>query len=272
MPIAFSSFLANSRRNGYVWVMTLKDALGLKKGEILSLIGAGGKTTTLFCLAHELWEKGEKVLVTTTTKMFKPAKPHVHKLFLAQDLKALVDQLTKIKEPLIIGAGYGLNDARKLNGLPPEWFDTLKHNGGMDSILIEADGAAMKPFKVPADYEPLVPDRSDLTVWVMGIKVLGQPLTPQWVHRAERATALLGVEPGTPLTEDLILRLVKNPQGCLKGIPSKSRKAACINQADSTEEVKQATALGRALLRCGIERVVITSYLDKDSVKEVITR
>ena len=251
--------------------ITLKKALGLKKGEMLSLIGAGGKTTTLFCLAHELWEKGEKVLVTTTTKMFKPAKPHVHKLFLAQKLEALVGELKKIKEPLIIGAGYGLDDATKLNGLPPEWFDTLKDNGGMDWILIEADGAAMKPFKVPADYEPLVPSRCDLTVWVMGIKILGQPLTPQWVHRAERAASLLGVEVGTPVTEDLIVRLVKNPQGCLKGIPSKSRKAACINQADSAEEVKQATALGRELLRCGIERVLITSYLDKDVVREVIT-
>lgn len=252
--------------------MTLEEAFGLQRGEMLSLIGAGGKTTTLFCLAHGLWERGEKVLVSTTTKMFKPAKPHVHKLFLAQDLAALVDELTKIKEPLIIGAGYGLDDATKLNGLPPEWFDALKDNGGTDWILIEADGAAMKPFKVPADYEPLVPSRCDLTVWVVGIKILGQPLTPQWVHRAERAVSLLGVEPGTPLTEDLILRLVKNPQGCLKGIPSRSRKAACINQADSAEEVKQATALGRALLRCGIERVVVTSYLDKEPVKEVITK
>jgi len=197
---------------------------------------------------------------------------HVHKLFLAQNLAALVDELRKIKEPLIIGAGYGLDDATKLNGLPPEWFDTLKDNGGIDWILIEADGAAMKPFKVPADYEPLVPSRCDLTVWVMGIKILRQPLTPQWVHRVERAASLLGVELGTPVTEDLIVRLIENPHGCLKGIPLKSRKVALINQADSAEEMKKAGDLGRALLRCGIERVVVTSYLDKDPVKEVITR
>ena len=72
--------------------MTLKEALGLKKGKMVSLIGAGGKTTTLFFLARELWEEGGKVLVTTTTKIFKPAKPHVHKLFLVQDPKALVVQ------------------------------------------------------------------------------------------------------------------------------------------------------------------------------------
>ena len=251
--------------------MALKEALGVKKGEMVSLIGAGGKTTTLFSLAHELWEEGGKVLATTTTKMFKPAKPHVHKLFLAQDPEALVSELTRIKEPLIIGAGYGLDDARKLNGLPLEWFDALKNRGGMDWILIEADGAASRPFKVPAEHEPVVPEGCDLTVWVMGIKVLGQPLTAEWVHRAEKAAALLGVELETVVTEDLLLRLVENPFGCLKGIPPESRKVALINQADSAEEVRTASTLGRALIKQGIERVVITSYLDKDAVKEVIT-
>lgn len=250
--------------------MTLKEALGLKRGEMLALIGAGGKTTTLFYLAHELWEAGEKVLVTTTTKIFKPTKPHVHKLYLAQELEPLLDELAKIKEPLIVGAGSGLDDAGKLTGLPLEWFDRLREKQ-TDWILIEADGAAGRPFKVPEDHEPVVPYDCPLTVWVMGVKVLGQPLTPQWVHRAERAAELLGANMGTTVTEDLILKLVKNPLGCLKGIAPKSRKVALINQADSTEEAKQASSLGKALLGHGFEQVVITSYLDKDPVKEVIT-
>ena len=56
--------------------MQLKEALGLRRGGMVSLIGAGGKTTTMFRLAHELREDSWKVLVTTTTKIFKPAKPH----------------------------------------------------------------------------------------------------------------------------------------------------------------------------------------------------
>lgn len=251
--------------------MSLREALGLKKGEIVSLIGAGGKTTTLFSLAHELWEGGGRVLVTTTTKIFKPAKPHVHKLFLAQELDALLDQLAEIKEPLIVGVGSKLDDAGKLVGLPVQWFDVLQKKSGIDGILIEADGAAMKPFKVPADHEPVVPGECALAIWVMGINVLGRPLAPHYVHRAQRAAALLGVELGMPVTDDLIIRLVENPLGCLKGIPPESRKVALINQADSPEEVKKASDLGRALLRYGIERVVVTSYLDKDPVKEVIT-
>ncbi|MBI4490819.1 MAG: putative selenium-dependent hydroxylase accessory protein YqeC [Deltaproteobacteria bacterium] len=249
--------------------MTLKEALGLKE-KMLSLIGAGGKTTTLFRLANELWEEGGKVLVTTTTKIFKPTKPHVQKLYLAQDLEALLSELANIKGPVIVGVGHGLDDAGKLIGLPPEWFDLLEKSERADWILIEADGAASLPFKVPAEHEPVVPERCPLTVWVMGIKVLGQPLTSTSVHRAERAAALLGVELGTPVTPDHILHLLGNPLGCLKGVPPKSRKVALINQADSTEEVKKARDLGHAFIRQGIDRVVITTYLDKDPVKEVI--
>ena len=50
--------------------MLLPDALGVTRGEMVSLIGAGGKTTTLFRLAKELRDQGCKVMVTTTTKIY----------------------------------------------------------------------------------------------------------------------------------------------------------------------------------------------------------
>ena len=56
------------------------------------------------------------------------------------------------------------------------------------------------------------------------------------------------------------------------GVPPRCRKIALINQADTPEEVKQASHLGHEMIRCGIERAVITSYLEGDPVKEVITK
>src|SRR4030067_2612685 len=44
-------------------------ALGLEQARLISLCGAGGKTTLMFCLAREFVEAGERVLVTTTTKI-----------------------------------------------------------------------------------------------------------------------------------------------------------------------------------------------------------
>jgi len=249
--------------------MFISEAVGFQRGEMVALIGAGGKTTTLFRLAKELRERGLKVLATTSTKIFKPTTPHVDRLFLIADVDAFLAESAMIKAPVIIGAGY-IVDNGKLVGLSSTWLDTLHRSGQFDAILVEADGAASRLFKVPSEIEPVVPAQCALTVWIMAIKVLGKPLEATWVHRPERAIALLGSTAGATVTEEAIVQLVQNPAGCLKGVPPTSRRVALINQADSPKESDQARSLGRNLLRLGIERVVITSYLSDDPVKEVV--
>ena len=249
--------------------MTLAESLDIQKGTLVSLIGAGGKTTTLFHLARELHANGGKVLVTTTTKIFKPNKPHVDRLFLVQDADALISACQAISRPAIIGAGYGIDDDGKLIGLPATWLDQIEKNGQFDNILVEADGAASRLFKVPSELEPVVPSLSRLVVWVMAIKILGKPLDANTVHRAERAAELLAAQPGTILTEEHIVRLLAHREGCLRGIPAASRKAALINQADGVEEIEAARKLASALLRLGFQRVVITSFLSDNPVKNM---
>ena len=250
--------------------MQLAEALDLRRGEMTALIGAGGKTTTMLRLAKELREQGWKILVTTTTKIFKPAKPHVDRLFLVEDIDDFANASAHIGAPATVGAGYGVNEEGKLLGLPAAWLDRLNATGTYDAILVEADGAASRLFKLPSENEPVIPSSCRLTIWLMAIKILGKSLDPEWVHRAGRAADLLGDMPGALMTEELVLNLVKHPAGCLKGIPSTSRKVALINQADGEAEVKAARSLGKNFLRCGVDRVVISSFMSDDPVKELL--
>ena len=251
--------------------MSLKEDLRLEPGQMTALIGAGGKTTTLFWLAKELRDDGGKVLVTTTTKIFKPAKPHVDRLFLVQDAEAFQAEAAKIAAPAIIGAGYSVDDEGKLSGLPSAWLDQLQQSSQFDAILVEADGAASRLFKVPSEIEPVVPKSCAMVIWVMAIKVLGKLLNTDSIHRPERAIALLGISQTTQLTKEHILQLVKDPLGCLKGVPAHCRKVALLNQADSPGEIETAKELARDLVRLGFERVLITSYLTDHPVKAVTT-
>jgi molybdenum cofactor cytidylyltransferase len=251
--------------------MHLKEALGLQTREMVALVGAGGKTTTLYRLAKELRDSEAKILVTTTTKIFQPTKPHVDRLFLVEAVEALLAAGETIEGPVVIGAGYRLDEEGKLLGLPLNWFDDLQKSGHFDHVLIEADGAASRLFKVPSEIEPVIPADCHLVVWIMAIKVLGKPLHPSAVHRAERAAALLDLPADTPLTSEHINQLVRHPSGCLKGIPTRSRKIALLNQADSPEEVDKARDLARDLIHLGLERAIITSYLTSDPVKDIVT-
>ena len=252
--------------------MQLTEALGFRRGEMAALIGAGGKTTTLFRLAQELRSQGNKVLVTTTTKMFKPNKPHVDRLFLVADLAALTEACAAIPAPVVIGAGMAINDEGKLLGMPAAWLDEMNRSKQFDAILVEADGAASRLFKIPGDGEPVVPATSQLTLWLMAIGVLNKPLDAAWIHRAERATSLLAVDKNALMTEERIVKLVKHPAGCWKGTPAASRRVAVINQADSPQQVDEARSLAQKLLGCGIERTVITSYAGQEPVKEILLR
>jgi probable selenium-dependent hydroxylase accessory protein YqeC len=252
--------------------MYLAEAVDLRRGEMTALIGAGGKTTAMFRLAKELRDQGCKVLVTTTTKIFKPTKPHVDRLFLIEDIDDFLDASGQIDPPVTVGAGRGVNEEGKLLGLPVEWLDRLDQAGKYDGVLIEADGAASRLFKFPSENEPVIPSRCRLTIWLMAIKVLGKSLDPEWVHRAERVAQLIGGTPDALVTEELVLNLVKHPAGCLKGIPSASRKVVLINQADSEAEVEAARRLGENFLRNDVDRVVISSFIGDDPVKELLTQ
>ena len=210
--------------------MLLTEALGFHRGDLVALIGAGGKTTTLFHLAQELCNQGNKVLVTTTTKMFKPNKPHVDRLFLVEDLAALTEACAATPAPVIIGAGMGINDEGKLLGMPAAWLDELNQSKQFDAILVEADGAASRLFKIPGDGEPVIPGTSQLTLWLMAIGVLNKPLDAAWIHRAERAISLLAVDEKELMTPELVVKLVTHPAGCWKGTPAASRRVAVINQ------------------------------------------
>jgi molybdenum cofactor cytidylyltransferase len=250
--------------------MQLKEALGLREGEMVSLIGAGGKTTTMLHLAKELRDAGKKVLVTTTTKIFKPSKPHVDRLFIVEDVDALLREAAKLDPPLIIGAGSKL-DHDKLIGLPARWLDEIATSRQFAAVLVEADGAGSRLFKVPSEFEPVVPNSTGLTIWVLSIKVVGKSLEATSVHRAETAAALSSASLGTPVTEEMILNLARHPEGCLKGIPAASRKSVMINQADSPEELERAKNLGKVLLQLDFDRVVVNSFADSGLSNEVIS-
>lgn len=50
--------------------MTLADALAMQAEEAVALVGGGGKTTALFCLAREVVDRGGRAITTTPTRIF----------------------------------------------------------------------------------------------------------------------------------------------------------------------------------------------------------
>ncbi|MGL5589765.1 MAG: selenium cofactor biosynthesis protein YqeC, partial [Aeromonas veronii] len=193
---------------------------------LISLCGAGGKTSTLFWLAEYFYKQGKRVLITTTTRMFLPAPSHYRELIIETDP---VRQLTRCQTlpdgPALVALFSHLDERTgKVAGPTPQQIDLIKGQQRFDLILVEADGAHHKLLKVPALHEPCIPQSSDWVIALTGGAMVGAQADPQQIHRWAELQALCGIEAGDPIDWALFHQLLSHPEGLFKGTPARARR------------------------------------------------
>ena len=242
--------------------------LTVEKG-IIALYGAGGKTTLLERLARELAGMGEKVLLTTTTKILRPAGiPAV----INDDLEAAAAALReKFHRYNLVALGSSLLSGNKFVGIDSAWAKELLAGGPASYIIIEADGAARKPIKGYASFEPVLPWEANLIVPVQGIDALGLPLEEKNVHRAELFAQATGAPLGEPLAPLHFSRSLLQMIARGRKQSPRARIVPLINKVDLLPE--------RGLLRTLtaepassplVDRVLFTALQEENPVKFVL--
>lgn len=201
---------------------------------VVSLVGAGGKTSVMFDLARHFAGRGERVVSATTTKICTPELAQSPAWLCAED-KA--DWLGRVRAELDRHGHVTLGrattpDGTKLVGLSGEQVRTLADSRLASLILIEADGAARRPLKAPAAHEPVVPERTGVLLGVMGLLSLGRSLDEATVFRSELLAGLADTPLGAPVTETTLVRLALHPQGLFKDCPQGALRVCLLSQAD----------------------------------------
>jgi molybdenum cofactor cytidylyltransferase len=226
--------------------LKLSCALRVQRGDVVALVGAGGKTSAMFCLGHELAGRGWRVVSTTSTHLGADQVTQVPHAVVqsTQEIACLAHRIWP--HTLLVGP---INPkTNKASGLPPGLIARIPFLLGVDVVINEADGARMLPFKAPADYEPVITPGTTLVVPVVGIDAIGQALDATHVHRPERVAALTGAEPGQAITPELVAAVLTHPQGGLKDVPPQARVVALVNKVQSAQELHVAERLADLLL------------------------
>jgi probable selenium-dependent hydroxylase accessory protein YqeC len=241
---------------------SLGQALMLGDGGVISLVGAGGKTSLMFKLAHELSKTGEPVLTTTTTKIFEPGPDQSSCVIVSDSVTGLLGQAQELidKHPHVTMACNRLPEAGKLGGISPEAVDSIWKSHLFRWIVVEADGAAGRPLKAPADHEPVIPDCTSCLVGLAGLSAIGQPLNDQWVFRPERFAELAGMSRNSGVSETAIADVFTHKNGIFKDAPAKAPRIVFLNQADTPENRAAGQRIVRLLTEktnTGIKRVII---------------
>jgi probable selenium-dependent hydroxylase accessory protein YqeC len=236
-----------------------RDAFDLGESEHIALVGGGGKTTTLWSLARELCAAGPTI-VTTTTKAGAPPDDVVlvdwERELPDRSLHPLV-AAAFARSPLI-AVGAGVREGR-LRAVSPEIADELFFRCGARYVINEADGARMKPFKAPAEHEPVLASTTTLLVVVVGLDALGLPIDEEHLHRPERIAALSGASPGAPLRPEHVAAVVREYEARCAEVDESARFAVLINKADAGPSSPGVDLLAQALARVELAALVAAS-------------
>ena len=212
----------------------------LDKKHIVSIVGAGGKTTVMYQLAEHFAKQGKKVLVTTTTHIWQPASNFAQSV-------AEVEALWQEGSYAVVGsveAGTG-----KLTQLPEELFGN--YCSLADLVLIEADGAKGFPCKAPAENEPVLLDISDTVIAVMGLDALHKPIS-EGCFRLEKVQEILEVSSEHKLTEDDAVKLLLSKQGACKNVGQREFYIV-LNKCDDKDRLKSALKIESLLEQEGFD-------------------
>lgn len=183
---------------------------------VIGIVGAGGKTTLMMKLANEYASRGLKVLVTTTTHIYKPEKNYANSFLEVEELWQ--------------SGGYAVvgKDGEKLS--PLESGILSSYMSQADITIYEADGSKQLPCKAPAAHEPVLLDETDIVIDVVGISALGKQIK-DCCHRVEKVCKLLGKSQDDVLVVDDIITLASSEFGGRKNVGNRDYYVV-INQCD----------------------------------------
>ncbi len=233
----------------------------MKRGDVVSFVGGGGKTTSMFRLAEELSAAGLRVVTTTTTHISEEQVQFAPAVIKLEELEVLGARLDQYGHCLLIGPPDGKG---RVHGASPQLIASLRARDYVDVVLVEADGSRSLPFKAPASHEPVVPDATTILSPIAGLNVLGQPLDEAHVHRAEIAAALARQPLGSAVSPQTVARVLAHAEGGAKQLPASARLIPILNKADTVAALRHAGETADLLLADSRVEGVIISTMHRD--------
>lgn len=223
--------------------------LDMDRHRVVTLVGGGGKTSLMYALARQARDSGRTVIVTTSTHIM----PHPG-IYLTDDPDP-AELAAHVQEHGIITLGT-MSRADKLSGVGE--IEACKQ--AADVVLIEGDGAKLRPLKVPAAHEPVIPPGTDAVVAVAGVDSVGQPIR-DICHRIEQVCALLDKSPNAVVEEEDVVRILSSPRGSRKSVSPQMSFRCVLNKADVNPDA--ARRIASRLYWLGIQ-TAITSFEEKE--------
>lgn len=248
--------------------MKFREAFGIEKGDMVALIGAGGKTSLMVGIGYELAELGWRVLATSTVPM--PLE-QVGLVPVALPLDTPHDQISAaLTESRFVFLHGEVSRGRAL-GVNPGIATLIPDMLDSDVLLIEADTANGLPLKAPRAGEPVIPSGVSLVIPVASLAVVGQPLDAAHVYNPEAMVRACAFPEGMPIKPSWVAQVIRDEHLGMHGVPSGVRTVAFFNQSPMTPfNRRRARAAAKIALRHStLQAVALGEVRGHEPVREV---
>jgi probable selenium-dependent hydroxylase accessory protein YqeC len=257
----------------------LTDALGISGPDLVSIVGAGGKTSLMYRLGQELASSGRRTLLTTTTRILYPGRREIPVLVGPEDDSTSARISKEFSRTNLLLAGRQRADS-KLLGFDPEFIEKVRSDNNDLTVVAECDGARGKSLKVPEEHEPPVANSTSVYVVVIGADCLHRPLDSDAVYNPERVAAVAGVAVDATVSEPVVTASVLSQGSYLGRKPSGARLCVFFNKVDTDGFGRNCFRGGGSVLSIGmalkthgeVERVVLGSLAARSSDSFVVMR
>ena len=225
---------------------TFLELFGLKAGASVALMGAGGKHTLMARLKQELTAAGMSVLLTSSTNLHRPTGERESPLYLIDQHSnwsaEMTDRLHQSQAVYLLQRDLGQG---MLKGLQPELLKRLRREYPQAVMVIKTDGARKRAFKAPGSDEPVIPTFANICVLIAGLDSIGRPLDDRHVHRPEIVARLAEVESDTPITSEIMARVVAHRRAYLPKFPPGAKCILYLSKARDEQDRQHAREVFR---------------------------
>ena len=198
----------------------LKKLLEIKEKDIITVVGAGGKTSFIKYLTKE-FSSDYRVLSTTTTKIYLPKKSDYNNTILIDDSNTLI-----VNKGITICGKY-INKEKKVVGLNFNELDNILNK--FDISFIEGDGSKRKKLKGWREDEPLVHPMTTKNIGIVDISSFNMDINNENIHRLEKFLSICGNYTDKVNLENL-KNIILHKDGLFKN--SVGEKILYINKVD----------------------------------------
>ena len=226
----------------------LRPLMDIAPGDMVCVMGAGGKATLMKRLIREMLDEPFPVIITSTTNLHALGGEDAPPVLLSEAGRAELQSAAQDWS----GRGAVVWVEKKLpqnmfRGLEASQVEAL-HTSGFDGVMVvKTDGARKRLIKAPGPGEPVIPVGATHCVLVMGLAAIGRTADEGIVHRLEKVRAIAGLEAGEVIGTPHLAKLACHPESYPSRFPNSAKRILYLSHCTSPKALEDAQAIFEAI-------------------------